>query len=294
MARQRSTAFNSRQYMLSKDFEIYYYSDLHFQSVGRHSHDYFEFYFFVEGQVVMELEDRRYPLSQGDVIVVPPGVEHRAFLTDPNVPYRRFVFWLSRDYMSALTGNSPDYTLILKRAVFSGGKRWHFDLLTFNTLQGELFALLDELHAERYGKQAHVSLHICGLLLHLSRLVYEQSHRPTQKENVSTYEAVTAFIDSHLDEELTLDRIAQEFYLSKFYIAHLFRDSVGLTAHQYITKKRLAACAAAILTGTKVTEVFQTYGFGDYSAFYRAFQKEYGMSPSDYRDLCSTGSDLHP
>ena len=58
MKKERSTAFNPRQYMLSRDFEIYYYSDLHFQSVGRHSHDYHEFYFFVEGAVSMELGDR--------------------------------------------------------------------------------------------------------------------------------------------------------------------------------------------------------------------------------------------
>ena len=281
--KQRSTAFNPRQYMLSRDFEIYYYSDLHFQSVGSHAHDYYEFYFFVEGAVTMELGGRRYPLRQGDVIVVPPGVEHRALLTDPSAPYRRFVFWLSRDYVQALAQQSSDYMLPIKRAEAAQGRLWHFDLLTFNTLRGELFALLDELHAERFGKQAQVSLYISGLLLHLSRLVYEQAHRPAQGGSVSTYAAVTAFIDTHLEEELSLDRLAQEFYLSKYYIAHLFQSSVGMTVHRYITKKRLAACAAAIQSGAKIIEVYLTYGFTDYSAFYRAFQKEYGMSPSAYR-----------
>ena len=120
--KQRSTAFNPRQYMLSRDFEIYYYSDLHFQSVGSHAHDYYEFYFFVEGAVTMELAGRRYPLRQGDVIVVPPGVEHRALLTDESAPYRRFVFWLSRDYVQALASQSADYMLPLKRAEAAQGR----------------------------------------------------------------------------------------------------------------------------------------------------------------------------
>ena len=34
-----------------------------------------------------------------------------------------------------------------------------------------------------------------------------------------------------------------------------------------------------------ITEVYHTYGFGDYSSFYRAFKKEYGISPKDFRDI---------
>lgn len=276
--------FVSRQYMLSKDYEIYYYSDLHFQSVGIHSHDYYEFYFFVEGAVSMEVGGRRYPLAVGDVVIVPPGVPHRAVLTDSAVPYRRFVFWLSREYAEALAAQSKDTVSCLRRAE-AGRFHWHFDILTFNSLRGSLFDLLDELHADRFGKQTKVDLDIRQLLLRLSRLIYEQSDKRSRLETVSKYEAITAFIDAHLEEDLSLDRLAREFFLSKYYIAHLFQDSVGLSVHQYVIKKRLAACCGAIQSGAKVSEVYLTYGFRDYSSFYRAFQKAYAMSPSAYREL---------
>ena len=269
--------------MLSKDYEIYYYSDLHFQSVGSHSHDYYECYFLVEGAVTMEVGSRRCPMRQGDVVIVPPGVAHQALLTDSAVPYRRFVFWLSREYAEALAAQSKDYVSCLRRAE-AGRFHWHFDLLTFSALRGALFELLDELHAERFGKQAQVDLDIRQLLLRLSRLIHEQLGRDSHRETVSRYEAITAFIDAHLEEELSLDRLAREFFLSKYYIAHLFQQSVGLSVHQYITKKRLAASRGAIRSGAKISEVYLTYGFRDYSSFYRAFRKEYGTSPSDLRE----------
>lgn len=95
-----------------------------------------------------------------------------------------------------------------------------------------------------------------------------------ERESVSTYAAVPAYINTHLEVELSFDWLEQEFYLRKYYITHLFPESVGLSVHQYITKKRLAACCDAIHSGAKISEAYLTYGFQDYSSFYRAFQKE--------------------
>ena len=93
MAKRQSSQFNTRQYMLREDFEVFYYSDTHFRSIGHHSHDYYELYFFEEGAVTMVIDGKAHPLRTGDVIVIPPGLDHMALLTDPEKPYRRFVFW---------------------------------------------------------------------------------------------------------------------------------------------------------------------------------------------------------
>ncbi|MBO5144050.1 MAG: AraC family transcriptional regulator [Lachnospiraceae bacterium] len=49
--------------------------------------------------------------------------------------------------------------------------------------------------------------------------------------------------------------------------------------------KRLQACRSAILSGASITYIYELYGFRDYSAFFRAFKKEYGISPKEYRDI---------
>ena len=116
MAKRQSSQFNTRQYMLSEDFEVFYYSDTHFRSMGSHSHDYYELYFFEEGAVTMVIDEKPYPLRQGDVILIPPGVSHRAQLTDGEKPYRRFVFWVSQPFLAVLEGRSPAYGYLLRRA----------------------------------------------------------------------------------------------------------------------------------------------------------------------------------
>jgi len=284
MAKRQTSQFNTRQYMLSEDYEVFYYSDTHFRSVGSHSHDYYELYFFEAGAVTMEIDGRGYPLKTGDVILIPPGVSHRAVLTDPEKPYRRFVFWQSRPFLEALEARSPDCGYLLRRAESRGRYVYRFDPVAFNAIRTRLFTLLDEIHADRFGKATAIDLIITDLLLFLGRTVYEQEHQ-NKKDQLSRYEAITQYVDQHLDEPLSLDALAKQFYLSKYYLVHLFRENAGLSVHQYILKRRLAACCDAMLGGAAVGEVYRQWGFYDYSAFYRAFRKEYGMSPSAYLEL---------
>ena len=49
MKKELRTDFTNRQYMIHKDFEIYYYSDRNFSDVHAHTHDYYEFYFYMGG-----------------------------------------------------------------------------------------------------------------------------------------------------------------------------------------------------------------------------------------------------
>lgn len=293
MRKNLRTQFQTRQYMLSRDFEIFYYSDRDLRSVAPHRHDYYEFYIFLEGNVSIHANGRDWDLSPGDLIIIPPGTEHHPVIHDTEAPYRRFVFWISVDYMDSLCAVSPAYSYPISLTDSVNGRHvFHFQETAFHMIEGRAITLIEEIHADRFGKEARIPLCVSDLLLTISRCLYEMQHAITPIEQENLYDRVVLYIENHLEDELTLDELAKKCFVSKYHISHLFRENMGYSVHQYITKKRLGMCRDAILEGTGVNEACTLYGFRDYSSFYRAFVKEYGISPKKYREAFLKDSGL--
>lgn len=243
MKKNLQTAFSPRQYMLSQDFEIYYYNDSQQDrlrcQVSEHAHDYYEFYFFLEGNVSIRIGGAEYPLKTGNMVLIPPGVSHQAVIHNMDIPYRRFVFWVSGSFYAKLSEESEDYVYLMQKAQQNGLYISHYDMISFNALQSRIFRLIEEIHSERFGKAAQISLCVQDLLLHLNRTAYEQEHPNTADKEQGLYQHLLQYIETHIDEELSLDSLARKFYVSKYHIAHVFKENLGLSVHRYITKNDL-------------------------------------------------------
>ncbi len=89
-------------------------------------------------------------------------------------------------------------------------------------------------------------------------------------------------IEATLDAEVTPAELAEMSGYSLWHFLHLFTREVGMPLERYRTRRRLAHAIWHISRGMGVTDAALRWGFGTHSGFYRAFQKEYGTSPTQW------------
>ena len=98
---------------------------------------------------------------------------------------------------------------------------------------------------------------------------------------------VLIYIDSHLDEDLSLEAIAAIGHYSPFHLHRLFKAVTGETLSNYITRKRIEKIALCLMSQKEVSisELSLSYGFSSNATLTRAFTKFYGLSPTKFRNL---------
>ncbi len=91
-------------------------------------------------------------------------------------------------------------------------------------------------------------------------------------------------IESRLDQSPTLDDIARDTGLSRYYISRLFAEETGMTFSAYVRGRRLSEAARALLAGApNIMDVALAAGYGSHEAFTRAFRAELGVTPEEVR-----------
>ncbi|MEX0905339.1 MAG: AraC family transcriptional regulator [Balneolaceae bacterium] len=97
------------------------------------------------------------------------------------------------------------------------------------------------------------------------------------------------FIDSNYSEDIELDSICREAYLSKFHFIRLFKKHYGRTPHQYVTRVRVAKAKKLIGSGMTVRGACLAVGYNSLTSFSTLFKKMTGSSPSGYRKKSNSG-----
>lgn len=107
--------------------------------------------------------------------------------------------------------------------------------------------------------------------------------RPASRDTLLT--ALLQYISDNLAGDLSLDTVAQAFYTNKYHLSHLFKQNMHISYYQYVIQRRLLLGKNNILAGMPTGKVWEQCGFSDHAAFYRAFRKLYGVSPSRFAEV---------
>ena len=161
------------------------------------------------------------------------------------------------------------------RPVFHPG-----DLTPFTSLLTDLYNLAS---SSDYIRDMRINEKLGSLLT----LLMEQSWHPesvTVSRKRLELAAVKEYLDEHYTEKLTLDDLAERFFINKFYLSKIFKETYGTTVNNYLISKRITRAKQLLrFTDMTVDEVGVAVGMGDANYFSRMFRKVEGISPREYR-----------
>lgn len=98
---------------------------------------------------------------------------------------------------------------------------------------------------------------------------------------------INRYIDTHYKEDLSLNRIAEIFYISPNYLSSLFNEKNHVSFSDYVKNLRIKEAKRYLrTTKIKVCDIAKKVGFNNYSYFVNTFRKNVGMTPNEYRKSC--------
>lgn len=260
---------------LKEDFRLFHINDRTDREFEWHYHDFHKIIVFVSGKVTYHIEGKTYQLKPQDILLVSQGAIHKPEI-DPSIPYERYIFWI-RDNLSF-----PELNTCFQKA-----NDRSFNLIRLDSaLQEKLKDLLPEIeHSLRdaqFGDSILSKALFTQFMVYINRIFLKSSTAPDQKSysSDSQVEQLLKYINRNLSENLSIDHLAERFFFSKYHMMRKFKKETGYTIHNYIISKRLLHARSLIVQGTPVMKAAMQSGFQDYTAFVRAYKKQFGTVPT--------------
>lgn len=233
-----------------------------------HTHKYAELFYIVGGDGQFRIEDEIHSVKAGHMVMVNPNVLHTEVSYEAH-PLEYIVLGIDGLELSTFHDQTARYQIFDCQ---QGG-----DILTC------LRHILQETHLAQPGYEAICQAYMEILIL---RLMRSASLSLTAGTPAASHQCATVrhYIDTHYKEPLTLDDLAREAHVNKFYLSHVFKEEYGMSPISYLLSRRIEEGRYLLReTNMSLSQISQILGFSSASYFSQSFRRSEGMSPIDYR-----------
>ena len=251
-----------------------------------HTHDFIEIKYILDGEAIENVGEKSYHVRRGDLLFIPYGETH-TFMPKKSTDYAYYNICFSPEVMAKRISNRQDAIDLLSLTSLSEVQEENVGKWTFfederQWIECILKDMLSEYEAKCSDRNAVLESYMTVLLAKIVRKARQGSK--THKEYDGVWLALAEFIDENLDQKLTLSALSEKCFYNPSYFSRTFKKKFGMSLVEYIGKERAKAAADLLLqTDYSIEEIVYRCGFGDKTSFYRVFEKNYGCTPSKYR-----------
>lgn len=233
-----------------------------------HSHAFTELFYVRDGRGEFLLEDKIYPISKDDLIIVNPHINHTEISKGtPPLSY----FTVGVEGVCFSFNDQKEYR------IFNCRKKEANLLFYFNSLFQEL-----DKQSEGYEKICNYLLHI--LILQLQRITDSPFELITAQHPSKECAYIKRYLDSNYSENITLDHLSALSHLNKYYLSHEFTKYYGISPMNYLSRKRIDVCKELLEnTDYGISDIAHLVGFSSQSYLSQSFRKSCGMTAGTYR-----------
>lgn len=250
-------------------------------AVCLHSHNYYELIYCLQTTGISYLVgSERFSPQSGDLICIMPGISHRPVFSEAMTgSFQRIILNLDCDFVAETFQRYGSET---PKFLFSTVLiRPHRDLSSQLRLLFDSGTQLSQLSGSQFEK---ISL-VLKILSCIERSVRDEKSRIAPSNREDLLDRLIKYIDTSFSQKLTLQSVADHFFVSPSTISHLFSEKMQESFYQFVQQRRLAESQRLILRGLPLEQVSINVGFPNYQNFYRSFKRAYGLSPKEYRLL---------
>ena len=262
----------------TENFKIYA-ADKRASLSGRAFHEAIEIKYVYEGSIMQIINSEVIIAKEGTITLVNPYELHANLETD-RYGGRYFLIMVDLDFFVSNNPAGPD----LRELLLTEGQSFCHVIRDNPRMGWILGEVVRELEAKREHYRSmvyHLMSEFFTLLLRDFRNT--EGSRLLSKEGLRRAQLLAPALSKifkEYDRRLSIDELAECCNISKYYFCRLFKEEMGMTAVEYITKHRISLAEALLREGKKsIQQTAYLCGFEDISYFYRCYKKVKGVSP---------------
>lgn len=260
-----------------------FYSGDYDSNKNIHIHECCEMLFCISGGKSFFIDDKIYEVNDGDVFVLNPFEAHKITYSEKNV-FQRYILQIHPEFLYNISTSKTDLTACF---YVRGDNISHKISLSENE-KNMMIQNFKELESEDdYADEIKKKMIVTKIIIDVNKLFLAQNSKHDRHSDYDnkTILSILNYINSNLSEQLTLEVIAKNSFISVNELCKIFKRHMGTTVNSYIISKRITEAKKLLSKNLSVSETAEKCGFADYANFIRVFKTAVGVPPGKYKKI---------